>query len=134
MHSKINILVFVLTLAASPIYAKSSFDCTFEKHYAVYLSEDRTERYNNKSTILSFVENETTKDTLNLDGSVRATNSTKWTPVDSNNLGASYIGSGGDLLTIMYKPEDGSGTYQAVIQWAGIGYAFSSVGICTGKP
>ena len=98
------------------------------------MQEERTEKYEKGITKLSINRNTTSKSTLQLDGSIRATNSKKWELVNSNNLGASYIGSSGDLLTIIYKQKDGAGTYQAVLQWVGLGYAFSSIGSCTGEP
>ena len=131
---KLNLIVLISLTAANSAYAKSSFDCEFDRHYSAYMQEERTEKYEKGITKLSINRNTTSKSTLQLDGSIRATNSKKWQLVNSNNLGASYIGSSGDLLTIIYKPKDGAGTYQAVLQWVGLGYAFSSIGSCTGEP
>lgn len=112
----------------------SNFDCVFDRHYAAYLNEDKTERYKKGTTSLSIIKNKTTRSTANLDGAVRATNSANWVLVSSDDLGARYIGSDGDLLTVLYKPGDGTGKYKASLQWTSLGYAFSSIGICSGKP
>lgn len=112
----------------------SSFDCVFDRHYATYLNHDRTEKYEKPPTRLSFIANRTTASTLALDGSVRATNSSVWTLVARDNLGGHYIGDDGDLLTILYIPDDGPGEYQASLQWTELGYAFASIGKCSGEP
>ena len=112
----------------------SSFDCVFDRHYAAYLNENKVEGYRKGATSLTIIENKTSTSTANLDGAVRATNSVNWVLVSSDDLGAKYVGSDGDLLTILYKPGEGNGKYKASLQWTGLGYAFSSIGICDGKP
>lgn len=112
----------------------SAFECVFDRHYAVYLDQERNERYEKGPTRLAFFGNRTTKATLRLDGSIRATNSITWQLLSADNLGARYAGNDGDLLTILYQPGDGFGEYVASLQWTSIGYAFSSIGTCEGKP
>ncbi|MFT7879697.1 MAG: hypothetical protein ABXS91_04800 [Sulfurimonas sp.] len=99
-----------------------------------YLDKDKTELYNKVPTQLSFIGEKTTSATLSLDGTARATNSTTWMLVVSDATGAKYIGNSGDLLTIFYKPGAGFGEYEASLQWAISGYAFSSIGSCIGRP
>lgn len=127
-------IMFLSSLGYSFESSVSSFECVFNRHYAVYLNEDRSEPYKKAPTHLSFVDNKTTGATLSLDGAIRATNSTKWTLVVSNGMGVKYIGNGGDFLTIFYKPGAGFGKYKSLLQWAVRGYAFSSIGTCKGQP
>ena len=112
----------------------SNFECVFERHYVAYLDKDKTELYNNVPTQLSFIGEQTTTATLALDAAARASNSTTWTLVVADDTGAKYIGNSGDLLTIFYKPGAGFGEYEASLQWAISGYAFSSIGTCIGRP
>ncbi len=133
-----NLLIAIFCSTGTIVHADqlktSSFDCVFDRHYAAYLNEDKTESYKKGPTTLSIVGNKTTSSTANLDGAVRATNSTDWALVSSDGLGARYIGSDGDLLTVLYKPGDSAGKYMASLQWTSLGYAFSSIGFCSGVP
>jgi hypothetical protein len=112
----------------------SNFACVFERHYVAYLEKDKTELYNKVPTQLSFIGEKTTTSALGLNATSRASNSTRWTLVVSDATGAKYIGNSGDLLTIFYKPGAGFGEYEASLQWAISGYAFSSIGSCIGRP
>ena len=112
----------------------SNFECLFDRHYATYLEQDKTERYDKGLTRLTIIGNRTSKATLRLDGSIRATNSKTWQLLKAGNLGASYAGDYGDLLTVFYRPGDGFGEYRASLQWTALGYAFSDIGTCEGEP
>ncbi len=129
-------LVTISAIALSvPGYADGpSFECAFNRHYAASFNEDRNERIDGLVSQLSFVGNKTTSAPKSVDGVVKASNSTTWTLLRSDDKGAAYAGDTGDLLTILLDPADGKGTYQASLQSAGGGYAFTSMGLCSGTP
>ena len=78
----------------------------FDKHYATYLTADKTEKYSKGITKLNIIDEATSSRTRSLDGSERATNSDKWSLVTSFEFQRTYIGSDGDLLNIYYRPDD----------------------------
>lgn len=129
-------LVAISAVAISiPAYADGpNFECAFSRHYAASFAEDRNERIDSLVSQLSFVGNKTTSVPKSVDGVVEATNSTTWTLLRSDDEGAVYAGDTGDLLTILYSPGDGKGVYAASLQSAGRGYAFTSMGLCSGTP
>ena len=136
MKNLVTLMLLVtptFSLAASP--NNFSFECVFDKHYAAYLNEDKTEKFQKGETRMTIISGRTSGSTWDLDGSIRATNSNTWRLVASDGLGGRYIGDDGDLLTIIYNPEDGYGEYIASLQWSNsLGYAFSDIGVCTGTP
>lgn len=108
-----------------------SFECEFDKHYAAYLNQDKTEKFIKGTTYMSIINGRTSNLTQKLDGSERATNSIGWELVRSNDLDAHYIGDDGDILTIVFIPNDRQKRYLASLQWTALGYAFSSIGTCS---
>lgn len=129
-------LVTVSVLAVSfAAYADGpSFECAFNRHYAASFNEDRNERIDSLVSQLSLEGNETKSAPRSVDGVINATDSTTWTLLRSDDKGTAYAGDTGDLLTILYNPGDGKGVYDASLQSAGGGYAFTSIGLCSGTP
>lgn len=108
-----------------------NFECEFNKHYATYLTADKTEKYAKGITKLTIIDEATSSRTRSLDGSERATNSDGWSLVSSYDFQRTYIGSDGDLLNIFYRPDDEPRKHIASLQWGTIlGYAYTSIGVC----
>jgi len=142
-HVVANLKTASIIIAIAPFLAASAlaqpedleegfnFECEFDKHYAVYLNEDRAQRYEKGITRLNIIDERTSTRTKSLDGSVRATNSNQWTLASSKNYERAYIGSDGDLLTIYYRPDDEPKAHIASLQWGNVfGYAYTSIGAC----
>ena len=129
-------LVGIGVMAISvPAYADGpSFECAFNRHYAASFNEDRNERIDSLVSQLSFAGSKTTSTPESVDGVIKATDSTTWTLLRSDDSGAAFVGDTGDLLTILYLPGDGEGIYEASLQSAGGAYAFTSMGLCSGTP
>ena len=135
-------LIFVALLLSSAIQAQPTdlaegfnFECEFDKHYATYLTADKTEKYSKGITKLNIIDEATYSRTRSLDGSERATNSDKWSLVSSFEFQRTYIGSDGDLLNIYYRPDDDPKEHIASLQWGTIlGYTYTSIGVCFASP
>ena len=128
------LIVCPMAMAVPAVAFGSTFECAFNRHYAASVYEDRNERLDSLVSQLTIEANKTTNEAKTVDGVVKATNSTTWKLVRSDEKGAAYVGNDGDLLTILYSPGDGKGMYSASLQVAGGGYAFTSIGVCSGTP
>jgi hypothetical protein len=126
-------LFFAVSALAQPenIMEEPNLECTFDRHYAVYLREDKVEKYGKEPTKLTIIDEKTSNETLSLDGLERATNSTAWSLIFRNEYERRYIGNTGDKVTVYYRPEDAPRQHTASLQWGTIlGYAYTSVGFC----
>ena len=135
IHALLGLAAISAIAVSITAYADGpSFECAFDRHYAASFNTDRNERIDSLVSQLWFVGDKTTRAPKPVVGVVEASNSKTWTLLRSDEKGSAYAGDSGDLLTIFYSPGDGKGVYEASLQSAGGGYAFTSMGFCSGTP
>ena len=106
------------------------FRCGFDEHYVVYVKEEKFEKYDKGMTLLEIQDGIQTSATSSLDGSERASNSTKWQLLQESDFQTTYSGDFGDVLVIFFSPSNPDGIHRATLQWGALNYAYTDKGMC----
>jgi len=94
------------------------------------VKEEKFEKYDKGMTLLEIQDGIQTSATSSLDGSERASNSTKWQLLQESDFQTTYSGDFGDLLVIFFSPSNPDGIHRATLQWGALNYAYTDKGMC----
>ncbi|WP_444997506.1 hypothetical protein [Aliikangiella sp. IMCC44359] len=132
-------LIFLISIIAisNTVFASDNIECLFTKFHLANHANTTMNGYAKVNQSLSIVKLKTAPETLKLDGSKRATNSSYWVKLIKNNFDAtttSFVGDFADILTIEHElGENGKGLngwYSASLVSSNVSTTTTNIGKC----